>query len=163
MPPFPLLLANRTRLTEAAAHDAIHDWLTGQGGFRSVRFGHSKIRREQVHADVDPTVAFELDEAATARLEVQFEFPQNVDRDYYRIQWVEPDRSYSVGWHQDDHREDLGECHLQLDHGDDVADVRPADFLDAHPLNVLKARLEQLPDVLDSISWTEEGEPRFGR
>ena len=153
MPPFPILLANRARLTQATVHEAIHAWLSGRAGFRNVRFVPSKIRREAVHAEVEPEVVLETDyDATTARLEVQFEFPENASRDYYRIQWIEPGRGYSVGWHQDDHRNDLGECHLQLDDRDEVADVRTTDLLDAHPLNVLETRLEELPGVLEGIS-----------
>lgn len=166
MPPFPVLLANRDRLTQTTVHESIHEWLAGRGGFRNVRFVPSKIRRNQVHADVDPEVAFGAvssgtgADAATARLEVQFEFPEGVSYDYYRIQWVVPDRNYSVGWHQDDHRDDLGKCHLQFDYRDEVVDVSEADFLDAHPLNVLEARLRRLPDVLAGLSW-DDGEPSF--
>lgn len=161
MPPFPLLLANRERLTQATVHESVHTWLSGHAGFRNVQYAPSKIRREQVYADVDPAVALEADpRGGTARLEVQFEFPRSASYDYYRIQWVEPDRELSVGWHQDDHRNDLGECHLQLDYRDEVADVESAEFLDSHPLNVLEARLEQIPDVLARIS--KDGErPQF--
>lgn len=163
MPPFPVLLAGRTQLTTETVHEAVRDWLSNRGGFRNVRFAPSKIRRKQVHADVDPTVAFGVDgDTSTARLEVQFEFPQDAGYDYYRVQWVDPDRNYSVGWHQDDHRDALGNCHLQLDYRDEVVDVHEADFLDGHPLNVLDARLKRLPDVLDEISW-HEGEPSFDR
>jgi hypothetical protein len=153
MGPFPVLLVDRARLTQETVHESVHSLLSSHGGFRNVRFTPSKIRREEVHAEVDPEAALGIDyDATTARLEVQFEFPQSADVDYYRIQWVEPDSGYSVGWHQDDHRNDLGECHLQLDHGDEVADAQSADFLDAHPLNVLETRLEELPDVLERIS-----------
>ena len=76
------------------------------------------------------------------------------------MQWVEPERDLSVGWHQDEHRPDLGECHLQLDHGESVVDVRAAEFLDAHPLNVLDRRLDALPTVLDAIDW-RDGTPVF--
>lgn len=161
MPPFPLLLANRARLTQTTVHESIHEWLTGHGGFRNVRYVPSKIRRREVHAEVAPETVLQTDYGgSTARLEVQFEFPQSASADYYRIQWVDPDRNWSVGWHQDDHRNDLGECHLQLDHGEEVADVREADYIDAHPLNVLEARLERFPEVLDAISWTDS-KPSF--
>lgn len=164
MPPFPVLLANRARLTQATVHEAIHDWLSGRAGFENVRYSPSKIRREAVHADVDLDVGLGIDRQVTsptsARLEVQFEFPEDASRDYYRIQWVEPDQNWSVGWHQDDHRDDLGECHLQLDHGDEVVGVQSADYLDAHPLNVLETRINQIPGVLDGISWKDE-EPQF--
>lgn len=163
MPPFPILLANRARLTQETVHESIHEWLTGHAGFRNVRYAPSRIRREEIHTEIDSDVLLKTDyDAPTARLEVQFEFPQSATYDYYRIQWVEPDRDRSVGWHQDDHRNGLGECHLQLDSGDEVADVRAADFLDSHPLNVLETRLGQLPDILDGISQNE-GELRFGR
>jgi hypothetical protein len=162
MAPFPVLLANRARLTQDAVHETVQACCPVTADFEVSATPPSKLRREQVHAAVEPEVALGIDcELPSARLEVQFEFPENASRDYYRIQWVVSDRGYSVGWHQDSHRDDLGECHLQLDHGDEVADVRSADFLDAHPLNVLEARLEQLPDVLDGISWNG-GTPQFG-
>ncbi|WP_135853443.1 hypothetical protein [Halorussus salinus] len=155
MSPFPLLLANRARLTQTTVHEAVHDWLSGHAGFETVRYEPSSIRREAVHADVDPGVMLQTDyDASTVRLEVQFEFPQNESHEYYRIQWVEPDRDASVGWHRDDHRNQLGECHLQLDSGGDVADVQAAGFVDSHPLNVLETRLNHLPVVLNCIDWT---------
>lgn len=163
MPPLLVFLADRERLTRNAVHEAIHRWLSGHGGFDDVRFSPSKIRKEQVVTSVAPSVLLgtdDVDANTTARLEVQFEFPQRANYDFYRIQWIEPDRHYSVGWHQDDHRNDLGECHLQLDYRDEVIDARPAEFLDSHPLNVLEARLEKLPSVLDRISW-RDGEPEF--
>ena len=164
MAPFLVLLANRARLTQGVVHEAVHDWLSGHGRFRNVRYAPSRLRREEVRADVDPRVVLGATRdrpEQSPRLEVQFEFPERASRDYYRIQWVVPDRGHSVGWHQDDHRDSLGECHLQLDYEDEVADVRSADFLDVHPLNVLEARLAQLPDVLDGISWMENGQPRL--
>lgn len=162
MPPFPIFLTSRVHLTQDGVHRAVRDWLASRGGCHDVRYVPSRRRREQVHADVDPRALFSIDaERRPARLEVQFEFPPDASYDYYRIQWVEPDANLSVGWHQDSHREELGECHLQLDHRDTVADVRTADFLDSHPLNVLETRLERLPEVLDGIAW-HDGEPAFG-
>lgn len=153
MGPFPVLLANRARLTQETVHQSVHSWLSSRGGFPNVRFTPSKIRREQVRADVDPAAALGMDyDGTTARLEVQFESPRDAPRNYHRIRWAEPNRSSSVGWHQDEHRDELGECHLQLDNGDEVVDVQTADFLDAHPLNVVETRLEQLPGVLERIS-----------
>lgn len=161
MPPFPIFLTSRERLTQDGVHGTIHAWLASHGGCHGVRYIPSKRRREQVHADVDPPALFGIDaERRPARLEVQFEFPPREPYDYYRIQWVEPDANLSVGWHQDGHREELGECHLQLDHRDRVADVRAVDFLDSHPLNVLETRLERLPEVLDSVVW-QDGVPAF--
>lgn len=152
MPPFPIFLTSRERLTQDAVHRAVHDWLSSRGGCHDVRYVPSRRRREQVHADVDPLALFGREtETRVARLEVQFEFPPGVSCDYYRIQWIEPDANLSVGWHQDGHRDELGECHLQLDYRDSVVDVHAADFLDSHPLNVLETRLERLPEVLDGI------------
>lgn len=59
MPPFPILLANRARLTQETVHEPIHEWLTGHAGFRNVRYAPSRIRREEVHAEVEPGILLE--------------------------------------------------------------------------------------------------------
>jgi len=93
-----------------------------------------------------------------AELQVTFDFPQTHSYDFYRIQWVEPDRDLMIGWHQDGTHVDLGECHFQIDHRGETVQREEAAFLDAHPLNVFDRRVENLVDVLNGLTW-DDGVP----
>lgn len=95
-----------------------------------------------------------------ATLEVRFWNLGGQDEDFYRINWIESSRNLMVGFHRDDDHPELGACHLQLDHGDRTIDRWEATHLDAHPLEVLDSRLQQLPDVLARIEW-RDGTPRL--
>nr|WP_233357317.1 DUF6516 family protein [Halococcoides cellulosivorans] len=90
-----------------------------------------------------------------ARLEIRFWYPAGVDREYYRINWVEPDRDLMVGFHQDADHPDLGPCHIQHDHDDTPVDRHGAAFQDAHPLSVLDDRLQQFPTAIEAIRWSD--------
>ncbi len=87
---------------------------------------------------------------------MRFWYPAGVDNEYYRINWIEPDRNLMLGFHQDADHPDLGPCHIQLDYKDVPVDRYEAEFFDAHPLSVLEDRLKQLPSALDSIRWEDE-------
>jgi hypothetical protein len=88
-------------------------------------------------------------------LEIRFWYPVNVDHEYYRLNWVEPDRNFVLGFHRDADHQTLGPCHIQLDHEDTATDRYSATFLDEHPLAVLDDRLQQLPTALESVRWTD--------
>jgi hypothetical protein len=110
-----------------------------------------------VTADVNPS-AF-LGKSAPveqARLEIRFWYSTGVDREYYRINWIEPERNLMLGFHQDGDHPELGPCHIQFDYGDEPVDRHGAEFLDSHPLSVLEDRLQQLPSALDAIRWKNE-------
>ena len=85
---------------------------------------------------------------AEARLEVRFWFPADVEHEYYRLNWIEPDRDLMIGVHQDASHPDLGPCHLQLDYQGSVVDRQLMVFIDAHPLAVLEKRLQQFSEIL---------------
>ena len=63
-----------------------------------------------------------------------------------------------LGWHQDETHMELGECHLQLDYQGETEQRDAASFLDTHPLNVFEQRMNQLVDVLASLTW-DDGSP----
>jgi hypothetical protein len=63
-----------------------------------------------------------------------------------------------LGFHQDADHPDLGPCHIQLSHADTAVARYSATFLDAHPLDVLADRLQELPTALAAVRW-ENGTP----
>nr|WP_241964420.1 hypothetical protein [Halorubrum sp. 48-1-W] len=133
--------------------------MTDQAGCEDVRYRPSRRRPRYVVADVDPTTFLsDAYDVETARLEVRFWYPPGVDHEYYRINWVEPDRNLMVGFHQDADHPDRGPCHVQLDYEDVPVDRHGVAFLDAHPLAVLDDRLRQFSSAIDSIHW-ENGRP----
>lgn len=89
-------------------------------------------------------------------LQVRFDFPQTYSYDFYRIQWVDSDRDLIVGWQQDETHMALGECHFQIDHRGETMQRDEAAFLDAHPLNVFNRRIDDLVDVLNTLTWDDE-------
>lgn len=112
-----------------------------------------------VIADVDPTTFLHNPyDVENARLEIRFWYPAGVDYEYCRTNWVEPDRSLMLGFHQDADHPDLGPCHIQLNYEDTPVDRHGATLLDAHPLAVLDDRLQQFPSAIDSING-ENGIP----
>lgn len=91
--------------------------------------------------------------ATGARLEVGFaDSPDDADY-WYWINWIEPERSFMLGWHRDDDHPNLGPTHLQITQGGSVVDRVAVDPIDEHPGAIFYRRLEQLPDVLTRITW----------
>lgn len=154
-----VFLAGRDRYTQRTLLRDVHDRLTKQAGCEDVRYRPSRRRPRYVLADVTPTTFLgEPSEVAHARLEVRFWYPAGVGHEYYRINWIEPERDLMLGFHRDADHQALGPCHVQLDHEDATVDRHGATFLDAHPLSVLDDRLQQLPAAVDSIRW-DDGTP----
>lgn len=154
-----IFLAGRDRYVQRTLLRDVHTRLGNQPGCEDVRFLPSRRRPQFVITDVEPTVFLGADyDAESARLEIRFWYPADVDREYYRINWVEPERPFMLGFHRDGDHPDLGPCHVQLDHEDAAVDRHEAAFLDAHPLAVFERRLQHLPAALASIRW-EDGAP----
>lgn len=154
-----LFLAGRDRYTQRTLLRDVHDRLTNQPGCKDVRYRPSRRRPRYVIADVDSTPFLgEPYDVENARLDVRFWYPADVDHEYYRINWVEPERNLMLGFHQDADHQGLGPCHIQLDYEDAPVDRYTATFLDAHPLSVLDDRLQQLSTALAAIRW-ESGTP----
>ena len=154
-----IFLAGRDRLTQRTLLRDIHDRLANQAGCENVRYHPSRRRPRYVITDIDTAVFLgESYEAENARLEARFWYPPDVGYEYYRINWIEPERNLMVGFHQDDDHQDLGSCHIQLNYEDTPIDRHDAAFLDTHPLSVFDDRLQQLPTALGSIRW-QDGQP----
>ena len=159
MSPLVIFLAHRALLDQHTALGEIHGWLRKQGGCRDVRFEPSSIRRHEVAATVDSTIFLgEPHPSETVGLRVAFEYPDDSAHEHYEIQWIDSDRNYSFGWHQDDTHPDLGACHFQLDYQDETVVRNPAVFTNSHPLTVLEKRLAQVPLILELLTW-ENGRP----
>jgi hypothetical protein len=158
MVPF-VFLANRGNLTRTTLYQAIRQRFTKEPGCEDVQLVPSRARPRSVRTAVDPGVflgsTYPTD---AATLEITVSYPRGVEYEYYVLEWSEAERRVGFGWHQDETHPDLGECHLQLDHGGETIERRPAAFLDDHPLNILETRLEQLRSVLPAIEW-RDGRP----
>lgn len=153
-----IFLANRSRYTQRTLLRDVHDRLTSQAGCVNVHYRPSRRRPRCVVSEVDPTTFLgDSYDAETVRLEIRLWYPTN-DDEYYRINWIEPDRSLMLGFHRDADHPELGPCHIQLTHGDTPADRHEVSPLDGHPLAVLDTRLAQLPAALNAVSW-KEGTP----
>ena len=152
-----LFLAGRDRHTQRTLLREVHDRLSKHGGYENVRYRPSRRRPRHVLADVETTVFLgDSDGTGAARLEVRFWYPSDVDYEYYRLNWIESDRDFMLGFHRDADHPDLGPCHIQVDHEGATVDRHAADFLDAHPLSVLERRLTQLPAALGTVRWQDE-------
>ena len=144
-----VFLANRANLQSKRLHDRIQNRLNGE--FDNVRRRRVEPREAgpyRVDADVNPRQFFD-DEypVTTARVEIGFQLQTGEPHEYYWFNWIEPDRSLLVDWHQDDTHDDLGPVHLQVnDDGTPVA-YEPAEFIDSHPLDVVERRLTALRDA----------------
>lgn len=157
-----IFLANRANLDRRTLLTRLHDKLGTQvpdedSPVERVWYHTSAGNKVGVRATVDPSqflgTSYPVDEA---ELQVSFDFPQTYAYDFYRIQWVEPDRDLMVGWHQDETHEDLGKCHFQVDYEGETVQRAEAAFVDAHPLNVFDRRTDHLVDVLGSLTWEDD-------
>lgn len=154
-----IFLAGRDRYTQRTLLRDVHDRLTNQAGCEEVRYRPSRRRPRYVIADAAPTTFLGGPyDAEHARLEIRFWYPASVEYEYYRINWVEPERNVMLGFHRDADHPDLGHCHIQLDHEDTPIDRHGVTFLDVHPLSVLDERLQQFQSALEAIHW-EDGSP----
>jgi len=151
-----VFLANRANLQSKRLHDRIQNRLSG--AFESVRQQRAEPREAgpyRVVAEVDPRQVLGDDEYSitAARIEIGFQLQTGEPHEYYWFNWIEPDRSLLVGWHQDDTHDDLGPVHLQVNDGATPVAHEPAPFIDSHPLDVVERRLTSLPDAVRAVEW----------
>jgi hypothetical protein len=152
-----VFLANRANLQNKRLHDRMQNRLSGE--FETVRRRRADPREAgpyRVVADVNPRQF--LDEeypVTTARVEVGFQLQTGEAHEYYWFNWVEPERSLLVGWHQDGAHDDLGPVHLQVNDGATAVDRRQAQFIDSHPLDVVEQRLDSLHDAVFAVEWAQ--------
>jgi hypothetical protein len=152
-----VFLANRANLQTKRLHDRIQNRLSGL--FENDRRRRTEPREpgpSRVVADVNPR-QFLDDEypVTTARIEIGFQLQTGESHDHYWFNWIEPDRSLLVGWHQDDTHDDLGPVHLQVNDGTTPVAHEPAQFIDAHPLAVVEHRLTSLRNAVPAVEWED--------
>ncbi|MDT3433722.1 hypothetical protein [Haloarcula sp. 1CSR25-25] len=156
-----VFLANRTNLQSKRLHDRIQNRLGGT--FENVRRRRAEPREAgpyRVDAEVDTRQFLDDDEypVTTARVEIGFQLQTGKPYEHYWFNWIEPDRSLLVGWHQDDTHDDLGPVHLQVNDGATPVAHEPAEFIDSHLLDVVEHRLNSLQDAVLAVEW-EQGRP----
>lgn len=160
-----IFLANRANLDKRQLLTRLHNWLQTQvtaeeSPIEQVWYHTSVGNKVGVRARIDAPLFLETTYSVDeAELHVSFDFPPNRAYDFYQIQWVEPEREFMLGWHQDETHMDLGECHLQLDYEGETVQREAATVLDMHPMNVFDQRLTHLVDLIDTVSW-ENDRPR---
>jgi hypothetical protein len=154
-----IFLANRANLEKRTLLTRIHNRLQTQvpdeeSPVTEVWYQISKANKVGVRATLTPEEFLQTSyPIADVELQVSFDFPQAYSYDFYRIQWVEPDRELMIGWHQDEMHTDLGKCHFQVDYQGETVQRETATFLDSHPLNVFDKRIDDLVDVLTALTW----------
>ena len=156
-----VFLANRTNLQSKRLHDRIRNRLSSE--FENVRRRHAEPREAgpfRVVGDVNPRQFLGNDEypMTDARIEIGFQLQTGEPYEYYWFNWIEPDRSLLVGWHRDDTHDDLGRVHLQINNGGTPVAHELAEFIDAHPIDVVERRLNSLRDAVPAVEW-EQGRP----
>ena len=153
-----VLLANRTNLQAKRLHDRIGTRL--EAICIDVRRRRATPREPgsyRVVGEVDPR-GYLNDDAYptdTARIEIGFQLRPGESREFYWCNWIEPERSLLVGWHQDDIHADLGPVHLQVNDGSTAVDHRAAEFIDSHPLAVVSRRLAAFAGVVEGVEWVD--------
>ena len=156
-----VFLANRGNLQSKRLHDRIQGRLSGE--FENVRHRRAEPREAgpyRVVAEVDPRQFLDDGEypVTAARVEIGFQLQTGEPHEYYWFNWIEPDRSLLVGWHQDDTHDALEPVHLQVNDGATPVAHEPAQFIDSHPLDVVERRLKSLRDAVLAVEW-EQGRP----
>jgi hypothetical protein len=156
-----VFLADRNHLDVRGLHIDIKNRFQSDDRFDTVQLtvaGRRDPGPYRVVAAVDSRVLVseEAYPPTTGRIEVGFTLTDTPE--HYWLHWIDPERDLLVGWHRDDDHPDLGQTHLQGNHDGTSLGRRSASTIDAHPLAVLEARLEQFPQVLSGVQWTD-GDP----
>lgn len=153
-----VFLAGRKQIQVKRLHTRIKNRFQSDDAFGTVQLRVAAPREPggyRVDAELDPRDF--LDDrsypATTVRLEVGFELGVQSAEEYYWFNWIEPSRSFLLGWHQDRDHPDIGPVHLQVNQHDAVIEHQPATYIDRHPMAVVEARLDQLPGALARVSW----------
>lgn len=153
-----VFLADRADVQARQLHRRIRNRFRTDGYFEAVQFRIAEPREPgpyRVVARTDPRLFLD-DEGypvETARIEVGFELGAGGDHDHYWFNWIEPVRDFLLGWHQDDDHPDLGPAHVQVSQDGEPVEHRSATFVDAHPMAVLEARVNQLGGALSRVVW----------
>ena len=156
-----VFLANRANLQSRRLHDRILTRISAE--FTDVRRRRAEPREAgpyRVIGEANPQQYFRDDEypTETARIEVGFRLQTGEPYEHYWFNWIEPERSLLIGWHQDDTHDDLGPVHLQVNDGTTAIDRQRARFIDSHPLDVVERRLGELHEAVSAVQW-DDGRP----
>jgi hypothetical protein len=156
-----VFLAHRANLQNKRLHNRIQNRLSDES--ENVRRRRAEPREAgpyRVVAELDPRQFLDDDEypATAARVEIGVQLQTGELQEYYWFNWIEPERSLLVGWHQDDTHDDLGPVHLQVNDGATPVAHEPAGFIDSHPLDVVERRRNSLRDMVLAVEW-EQGRP----
>lgn len=147
-------------------HRRIRTRFSTDGYFEAVQLRVAEPREPgpyRVVARTDPRLSLD-DEAypvGTARLEVGFELGAGGEpepghgRDHYWFNWIEPEREFLLGWHQDDDHPALGPVHVQVNQGGEAVVRKRATVVEGHPMAVVEARLGQVADGLSRVEWRD--------
>ena len=160
-----IFFANRENLDKRRLLSRLHNHLQTQvtnteSAVKQVLYHTATGNKIDVRATIDPErflgVSYPVSDA---ELQVSFDFPQSYAYNFYYIQWVESDREFMIGWHQDQTHMDLGKCHLQVDYQGETRQRHEAMVLDMHPMNVFEQRTDELAELLTAIEWDDAGPP----
>lgn len=155
-----IFLAGRGHVQTRELHRRIRNRFQSDTDFGTVRLRITGPREPgpyRVVAETDPQ-GFTDDTSypvTTARIEVGFELEWPTGNDSYWFDWIEPDRNFMLGWHQDSDHGNLGPVHIQVNQNEAPIDHGSGTFIDEHPMAVVAARLDQLPDALASVQWND--------
>lgn len=155
-----VFLPNRGNVHVRQLHRRIKNRFQSDDPFDAVRLRASESREPgpyRVVAEADPRrlLGDQSYPESDGRIEVGVRTLDRRPREHYWFNWIEPARSFLVGWHRDDTHSDLGQTHLQVNQAGRTVAREAAQFLDEHPLAVVEARLRQLPDALERVEWDE--------
>jgi hypothetical protein len=158
-----IFMVNRGNLQSRALHNRLKKRLRTDYNFqntRSVVAAATEPGKYRAIGEIDPRQF--LDDtsygATTARVEVGFDLNTSSGHEHYWLNWIEPDRSMLVGWHQDSMHLKLGKVHLQVDDDGRTVTRKSATFIDSHPVDVFLQRMDVLPQVVQSVTW-QNGRP----
>lgn len=153
--------ANRENLQSRRLHNRIGNRLEAE--VSTVRRRRAEPREAgpyRVVGEVNPRRVLANDEypETVARIEIGSQLRTSEADEYYWFNWIEPDRSMLVGWHQDERHRNVGPVHIQVNDGTTAVEHEPASFIDSHPLEIVEQRLESLQDAVFAVEW-EDGRP----
>jgi hypothetical protein len=153
-----IFLAKRDGLDNKRIHRRIKNRLQSDSQFSSVQLRVATHREPGPYRVVAESDSREFLEDSSypverVRLEIGFDIEAGTNCDFYWISWIEPERDLLLSWHQDDDHPEYGEVHFQLSQSDNDTLRESAEYIDKHPMAVVEARLDQLPDVVPAIVW----------
>lgn len=153
-----VFLADRDDVQARQLHRRIANRFHSDGYFEAVQLRVAEAREPgpyRVDARTDPQLFLDNEAypVTGARIEVGFELRGQDQHDHYWFNWIEPERDFLLGWHQDDDHPDLGPVHVQVNQGGEPIERAAATFVDAHPMAVVEARMEQVGVALSRVSW----------